>query len=751
MKRFLLFAAMFVAGLAAKAQKADLVFNDVTVPSGSDVAVMTVSLSTPDTDASSFMCDVFAPEGMSILDTDDDYPEPVGILAVKVKRSDAWTFNYAHRADGSVRFLAYGTVLPSFMTNYTSSDLSLFTVPFSVKGLPDGKYTVNIKTIEVANGYGLKLQNYTSVTATITVGTPHEHILSYHYPVEPTCEKSGNKEYYSCSECGGYFLDYEAKLPTTYENVYLPALGHQYENATCTWVSKTSAVISVKCAHDSNHKISQLATVSEAITKPASCTEDGIVVRTATAIIDGQTYSFQKMYYDELPALGHKMVYTDNLNGTHTGRCSRCGHTTVEGHSFADGYCVSCGAVDPLVFDTNIDVYDNIVYVKGMEAKAGKQAVLSLQMNNIIAATGFQCDLVLPKGVTVAKDEDGLDLIELSTARTSPKKTDFFNSAVQSDGSIRIMCSSTQSYTFAGNTGEVATIVVDINKDIEDGEYPLILKNVVMSDVDANTVKLPYVKSTLEISSYTLGDANDDGDINVGDFTAIANYILGNPPASFVEAAADVNEDDDINVGDLTGEANLILYGKVRVNGAKPHAAKFANVAVADQTIEAGKELTVDVAINGSYAFSGYQFDMVLPVGVTVKNAYLSTDRTNAKATDLFTSSMIDNNTLRVVCASTTGAEFEGAEGSVARIVLVADNSYINDNIVNVENIILSSNAEVVMPQALSFVLRAAGTTGINSINADADATIYDLTGKKMNCNRLQKGVYVVNGKKMVK
>lgn len=750
MKRLLLFAVMFIVGLVVKAQT-DLVFNDVQVPSGSDVAVMTVSLSTSETDASAFQCDVFAPEGVSILDNDDYFPDAVGILAVKSGRKYLWNLDYSSKTDGSMRFLVYGTSLPTFMTNYTSSDLSLFTIPFSVKGLPDGIYTVNFNKIEVANGNGEKLQSYTTATANIIVGTPHVHVLSYNYPVEPTCEKSGNKAYYSCSECGGYFLDANAAHPTTYDDVYLPALGHQYENATCTWISKTAAVISVTCAHDSNHKISQVATVSEAITKPASCTEDGIMVRTATAVIDGQTYSFQKIYYDELPALGHKMVYTDNLNGTHTGRCSRCGHTVVEGHSFADGYCVSCGAVDPLVFDTNIDVYDNIVYVKGMEAKAGKQVVLSLQMNNTISATGFQCDLVLPKGVTVAKDEDGFDLIELSTERTSAKKTDFFNSAVQADGSIRIMCSSTQSYTFAGNTGEVATIVVDINKDVEDGEYPLILKNVVMSDVNAQTVKLLYVKSTLEISTYTLGDANDDGDINVGDFTAIANYILGNPPASFVEAAADVNEDGDINVGDLTGEANLILYGKVRLNGAKPHAAKFANVAVADQAIEAGKELTVDVAINGSYAFSGCQFDMVLPAGVTVKNAYLSTDRTNAKATDLFTSSMIDSNTLRVVCASTTGAEFEGAEGSVARIVLVADNSYCNDNIVNVENVILSSNADVVMPHATSFVLRAAGTTGINGINADADATIYDLTGKKMNSNRLQKGVYVVNGKKIVK
>lgn len=60
-------------------------------------------------------------------------------------------------------------------------------------------------------------------------------------------------------------------------------------------------------------------------------------------------------------------------------------------------------------------------------------------------------------------------------------------------------------------------------------------------------------------ADYILGDANNDGRVNVGDLTTIAAYILGKTPAVFNKDAADANKDGRINVGDLTNIANLIL------------------------------------------------------------------------------------------------------------------------------------------------------------------------------------------------
>ena len=56
-----------------------------------------------------------------------------------------------------------------------------------------------------------------------------------------------------------------------------------------------------------------------------------------------------------------------------------------------------------------------------------------------------------------------------------------------------------------------------------------------------------------------LGDANNDGFINISDVTAIINYILNKNPEGFVIDNADVNGDGLINMSDVTNIINIIL------------------------------------------------------------------------------------------------------------------------------------------------------------------------------------------------
>ena len=69
----------------------------------------------------------------------------------------------------------------------------------------------------------------------------------------------------------------------------------------------------------------------------------------------------------------------------------------------------------------------------------------------------------------------------------------------------------------------------------------------------------PSNPTPLTLSDKLLGDANGDGEVNIGDFTAIAAYILGNPPSTFIVNVADVNSDGEINVGDITALINRLL------------------------------------------------------------------------------------------------------------------------------------------------------------------------------------------------
>lgn len=418
--------------------------------------------------------------------------------------------------------------------------------------------------------------------------------------------------------------------------------------------------------------------------------------------------------------------------------------------------------------DTDVTMYENVVFFEKAEAAAGQQITLSLMLNNTVAPTGFQCDLYLPDGVTVAKDEDDFNMIDLSTVRTTARKTDYFNSAKQADGCVRIMCSSTQNYTFSGADGEVALVTLNISSDIDEGDYPIVLKNIVISDAAANSYEVDYVKSTLAISSYTIGDANNDGKINVSDFSAIAGYIMGNPPVKFVEKAADVNADTKINVSDLTGVATIILYGSLNQPSKSrlraTNDAISALLVVNDYNVSVGSEFTIDVNINGNYTFSGYQFDMNLPEGIFLKKidempcAELSYERTDSYSTDFFASGMTEERNLRVLAASTHDNCFSGTEGSVARITLMADeNVGMGDYSISIDNIIISASGNGVELAPSVFKVHIGEATGIQNVNDSSDvlSDIYDLTGKIVkkaaSISELNKGTYIINGKKVIK
>ena len=249
---------------------------------------------------------------------------------------------------------------------------------------------------------------------------------------------------------------------------------------------------------------------------------------------------------------------------------------------------------------------------------------------------------------------------------------------------------------------------------------------------------------------YVLGDANNDGRVNVSDFTAIANCIMGTPPATFVEMAADVNVDGTINVADLTGVANIILHGSAEPNASNAKtrnivASEYANIEANDVTIALDEEFTVAIYINGNFEYSGYQLDIALPEGLVVKDVSGQTT-----SSDLFLSDMINDNTLRVLYASTTG---EVAESSVVYLTLVADDEGIYN--IDIDNAIVSVNASQYVMSKSSFLASVGNnTTGISLSNEQAaNNVVYDLAGKMWNddMSRLPKGVYIINGKKVIK
>ncbi len=180
---------------------------------------------------------------------------------------------------------------------------------------------------------------------------------------------------------------------------------------------------------------------------------------------------------------------------------------------------------------TDISQLPDVLFIENTSAQPGDQITLSVQVNNsTIAVRGFQFDLYLPDGVTVAEDEDGFLLVLLSTERTTTRKMNYFDHAVLPDGALRVLCNSSGAYTFDGISGEVCTITVDVASDAT-GDLPLQVKNVVFTDPDANRYAIPDVTSKISVSGCDcglFGDLNKDGEISVNDINVLVNLILGN-------------------------------------------------------------------------------------------------------------------------------------------------------------------------------------------------------------------------------
>lgn len=143
---------------------------------------------------------------------------------------------------------------------------------------------------------------------------------------------------------------------------------------------------------------------------------------------------------------------------------------------------------------TDPEQYDDMLYIDNMEAFVGKDATLSLHLKNAQELTGFQANVYLPEGVSFANDELGFADAYLSETRAKGINLD---AQEQSDGSLMLLAYSAKNIKFVGNEGEVATVTIHLDAELKDGEYPILLKKIVLTDADGQTIEIDCVKSTM--------------------------------------------------------------------------------------------------------------------------------------------------------------------------------------------------------------------------------------------------------------
>ena len=95
-------------------------------------------------------------------------------------------------------------------------------------------------------------------------------------------------------------------------------------------------------------------------------------------------------------------------------------------------------------------------------------------------------------------------------------------------------------------------------KALDGGIYEYMVKAIYTDGTESVWSNIQHVTLTGGIAVLT-GDVNDDGEVNIGDVTAIIDYLLGNASDTFNIEAADVNGDGEVNIGDVTAIIDMLL------------------------------------------------------------------------------------------------------------------------------------------------------------------------------------------------
>ena len=340
----------------------------------------------------------------------------------------------------------------------------------------------------------------------------------------------------------------------------------------------------------------------------------------------------------------------------------------------------------------------------------------------------------------------------------------------QEDGAIRFLCNSLYDDTFNGKNGEIATLKVTIAEDVQDGNFPIIITDMKLTETDIDKFyETPYLMIPMNVYSYILGDVNGDEKVDISDYTGVANHIMGMQQQGFVKQAADVDGNGKIDVSDYIGIANFILKGSFSGKSSLRKSRREAGIEnnylyVQDKELQKNAkkdvEVTLTISMKNEAPIRAFQFDMYLPEGISVvKN---DTERIMAKLCqerlpkddihDLIVGKQTDG-AIRFLCGSQNDKTFTGNDGGLLTLqVNISKDLEPGEYPVLLKNLKLQETDIDRFYEAdeVPFTIKVMDGDAIHDIRAaEEEGVIYDLSGKAVS-NPNQQGVIIVNGKKIV-
>lgn len=361
---------------------------------------------------------------------------------------------------------------------------------------------------------------------------------------------------------------------------------------------------------------------------------------------------------------------------------------------------------------------------------------VSLSNNEIIG--GLQFVLTLPKGISIATDEDGEFLVK-TTDRTKELYT---NCEKMDNGSYRIILMSTNGATVAPGEGDIIKVKLTCDENATTGNHVISFSSIILSPRLGNVLinernKDFTVNLTINKVSKFRGDANGDYTVNITDVLVIVDYVLNRPLKSFIFTNADFNCDGSVNITDALLIVDIIL-GKNTANA--PEAAIISEFDLLGMDLnEIGCMVRTTAVIP---AITALQMDIISPIGCKLKKASLTG---KASRTHQVMTRQLKDNRYRVVVFSTK-KELLDTNTSVLNLGFEGKGGLISaENIQCVD----SDNLLILSPD-MSAVVTDIKAGSVDAYADDPESPSYNIQGIKTKTPN--RGFYIRNGKKtMVK
>lgn len=279
-------------------------------------------------------------------------------------------------------------------------------------------------------------------------------------------------------------------------------------------------------------------------------------------------------------------------------------------------------------------------------------------------------------------------------------------------------------YTDKGDTIKVNKQLLD-NETLEYVDYDVVPGTTYCYQYKVITTDLKETDPSNVVAvtpmTSTLGDANGSGNVDVADVITTVNYASGQEPKPFIFEAADVNTDLQIDILDVVGIIRTILNPNADVSSMA--------MATATYTVENGI-----VYVDSPVDLAGVQIQIATEKGSEVTATGEMEGFEQA-------SSWLSDNDFIYLAYSMSGKTLTAGKHAILNI----GNAKIMD--------IRLSDAAGKNVEAKAGELSSITRLGSDVMNVSG---IYTLTGVKLSgrssdLNRLPAGVYIVDGKKVVK